>query len=1015
MAMSDDLEGYVPTPADLLLKEVYGDYVHDNAGHHLDGGVSDDLLWQQRWLRMAQLSAKTYDVPNGPVGRQFVVMLTAEMKGVRTRKWNSERPLIFPKVILVTTQGVRRATDIKRRVAQRLKLWEEGKYATLLSDLELELRQRRSNGAKRTEEQEARAFNAKVLGGRLRQGVRALTQRDGGGVLSPDDICAKAHKPVLEVLRDKHPPLRDPPEADLGDGAFEPYPTVPDVIPLTFTNEMVEKMASRISGAGGNSGTDSVDLANWLLRFGDASNGLRTEMVAYAHWLSNHSPPWAAIRALMCNRTMALDKQPGTRPVGIGEIIRRFLAKLVISACGAEITAACGNHNLCAGLPAGIEGAVHAIQHELDGREVYPPPPPPPPTTPTMDVDPPATQDDDTLGIIPPEDDVKLLLLVDARNGFNELGRKAMLWTARHQWPSSARFAFNCYRHWSTLVVRRDQQPAELLYSREGVVQGDPLSMLLYGAALTPMAQTLRADAPTVVQPWYADDAAMLGTATAVRASMRQLNILGPKRGYFPEPSKSIVICRPEDQAKAKAVLGEFDFRYVDGHRYLGGFVGTDEARDAWLAPMIDTWVHGVQKLAKVATRFPQTAFAGLSKSLQSEWTYVTRVTREVGPQFQPVEDAIQQQFLPAVFGQSEAALASKRRLFQSSVRHGGLGLPNPATAADGNYRTSASSSTVLARSLRLNEELLVADHQAHTADRKKKQRTAKKEAEEAYLAELVAQLEPTERVTARRLQRSSETGSWLSAMPTALNGTALSATEFRDGINLRFAYQPLNLPSHCDGCNSPFTVAHGLSCKKGGHITARHDDVCSEWSDLNRRAFGRTAVSGEPYIHTGRTTATATTGATAGTGTLPALRGDVGVKGFWQRATTCIFDVRVVDPDQPSYLSSTAQKILDRHENDKKKTYEQRCRDERRDFTPLVFSVDGMRSTECKAACKRLASHLSSKWRREYSQVCGFVNARLSVALMRASSLCLRGPRDGMHYKPKAVFDNGAGLGLYR
>ena len=34
-------------------------------------------------------------------------------------------------------------------------------------------------------------------------------------------------------------------------------------------------------------------------------------------------------------------------------------------------------------------------------------------------------------------------MLVDARNGFNELSRLAMLWTVRHRWPAGAIFAFN--------------------------------------------------------------------------------------------------------------------------------------------------------------------------------------------------------------------------------------------------------------------------------------------------------------------------------------------------------------------------------------------------------------------------------------------------------------------------------------------------------------------------------------------------------------------------------------------
>ena len=37
----------------------------------------------------------------------------------------------------------------------------------------------------------------------------------------------------------------------------------------------------------------------------------------------------------------------------------------------------------------------------------------------------------------------EVTLLVDARNGFNEVNRRAMLWNVRHRWPKGARFAFN--------------------------------------------------------------------------------------------------------------------------------------------------------------------------------------------------------------------------------------------------------------------------------------------------------------------------------------------------------------------------------------------------------------------------------------------------------------------------------------------------------------------------------------------------------------------------------------------
>ena len=47
--------------------------------------------------------------------------------------------------------------------------------------------------------------------------------------------------------------------------------------------------------------------------------------------------------------------------MGIGETLRRSLAKLVMRAAGDQAKTVCGNIQLCAGLKAIIEGSTHAI------------------------------------------------------------------------------------------------------------------------------------------------------------------------------------------------------------------------------------------------------------------------------------------------------------------------------------------------------------------------------------------------------------------------------------------------------------------------------------------------------------------------------------------------------------------------------------------------------------------------------------------------------------------------------
>jgi hypothetical protein len=1006
-----DLPGFEPAPVDQLLDDVYGDWPHHNDGRHLNGGVLEDAAWQRRWRRITALASTHYSVPKGKEGRRFIDALASEFRGVRARRWNSERPLVFVAVILQTTPGVKKARDIRKRIKNRIDLWYKGAFTALVDDTETELQNRHGSHPAADEETKARAYNAKVLSGRIRSAVRTLTSRDQGGVLQPDDKCTKTGRPVLDVLRSKHPLMRDP-APDLTDrdrGSFEPYSSLPEAVAIEITGDVVEKVALKLSGAAGPGGTDAVDLRNWLLRFGAESEHLRDALASITEWLANDSPPWAAYRGLMACRLIALDKSPGVRPVGIGEVYRRLMAKCLLEVVGHQATAAAGNLNLCAGLPAGIEGAIHAVRQSMAAPPIQP--------TPTgLDLDEgPLTQPSgnstgslaDEQMDMPPDPDPIGALLVDARNGFNELGRRAMLWTVRHIWAAGARFAFNCYRHSAQLILRKHGSPGYTILSSEGVTQGDPLSMVLYGLALLPLAARLRREQPDTVQAFYADDVLAKGRVSRLAETMTLLLRLGPERGYFPEPEKSILICAPNDRLAATARLDDFDFKYADGYRYVGGFLGSDAARSEWLEPQIQQWVLGVAALAKVAKRHPQTAYAGLTKSLQQEWQYLQRVVPDCGAAFEPVEEAIRTVFLPALLQATEAEC--QRELTTLSVRQAGLGLPNPTQSAQASFAASEACSELLVHSLREGMGLDANLHARHAGSARRRARGLREAADERVFDRLSAAA-PV--MTERRLHRAKETGTWLTAMPSHLNGTVLSADEFRDSLRLRFGLVPLNLPNSCDGCGSKFTVGHAMSCKKGGLVLLRHNDVAAEWHHLCAKALTPSAVSDEPLIHTGRdgNDREHAPGAEAP----PELRGDVAAHGFWRRGATAIFDIRITDTDAQSNRSKPPKKVLAIQEKEKKDKYVEPCLARRRQFTPLVFSVDGLRGAEADAATKKLASLLAAKWKRTYSEVCGFVRSRLAITLVRTTSLCLRSARDPTPRASHAVWDSGAGLALY-
>ena len=67
---------------------------------------------------------------------------------------------------------------------------------------------------------------------------------------------------------------------------------------------------------------------------------------------------------------------------------------------------------------------------------------------------------------------------MNARNAANKYNRTTFLWTVRNKWPAGARFTFNCYIHWVILIIRGEDREVQWLASKEGVTQGNSLSMV---------------------------------------------------------------------------------------------------------------------------------------------------------------------------------------------------------------------------------------------------------------------------------------------------------------------------------------------------------------------------------------------------------------------------------------------------------------------------------------------------------------------------------------------------------
>ena len=94
-------------------------------------------------------------------------------------------------------------------------------------------------------------------------------------------------------------------------------------------------------------------------------------------------------------------------------------------------------------------------------------------------------------------------------------------------------FLFNCHRHWAQLLLHQTCDAPVIILSHYGVTQDDPLSIVLYGITLVTLEEELRDVDPTLLYPFYANNASYDGLARRSLAQLRLLMHQGMYQGYF--------------------------------------------------------------------------------------------------------------------------------------------------------------------------------------------------------------------------------------------------------------------------------------------------------------------------------------------------------------------------------------------------------------------------------------------------------------------------------------------------
>ena len=139
------------------------------------------------------------------------------------------------------------------------------------------------------------------------------------------------------------------------------------------------------------------------------------------------------IDSFVACRLIPLNKNPGVRPIGVGEVLRRIVGKTIAWVQKKDIQEAAGPLQTATGLQGGAEAAIHAMKTIFE------------------------------------YEDTEAVILVDASNAFNSLNRQAALHNIQIICPSFATTLINTYRKPIRMILLGSQD----ILSTEGTTRGD--------------------------------------------------------------------------------------------------------------------------------------------------------------------------------------------------------------------------------------------------------------------------------------------------------------------------------------------------------------------------------------------------------------------------------------------------------------------------------------------------------------------------------------------------------------
>jgi len=360
---------------------------------YINKGYDEVLKWRKN----------IFKIPSGKAAKEFISELTfwliqyntnSDLHGIALKVY-----MLLPSLLLQKPTRNSKAKEHLAKLQNQLNLWKNGDINELIQEGK-NIQKKILSSKPRSKEDSYKIFSKLMFEGKVRNALKFISNDCDSGLLPINDI-------VLKDLISKHPVAAHIQPYTLLHG---PIQNISVTYFDSIDESMVGKAARLTRGAAGPSNLDADQYKLILAskKYQKEGKELREQIAILAKKLATSIVDPSTIDSLTACRLIPLSKaEGGVRPIGIGEVLRRIIGKMIGWVLKSDIQEAAGPLQACTGIEGGAEAAVHAM------KEIF----------------------------LYEESDA--VILVDAKNAFNSLNRKTALHNIQYICPSNSKILIN--------------------------------------------------------------------------------------------------------------------------------------------------------------------------------------------------------------------------------------------------------------------------------------------------------------------------------------------------------------------------------------------------------------------------------------------------------------------------------------------------------------------------------------------------------------------------------------------